>query len=37
MIPDYQTLMLPELQPCVNGEVVTSDVNQNMKNIGKKL
>jgi len=26
MIPDYQTLMLPVLKSCVQGEVVTSDV-----------
>ncbi|MEW8372656.1 MAG: restriction endonuclease [Candidatus Thiodiazotropha sp.] len=26
MIPDYQTLMLPVLESCANGEVVTSDV-----------
>ena len=37
MIPDYQILMLPVLQSSVNGEVVTSDVKQNMKNKGQKL
>lgn len=35
MIPDYQALMLSLLQSCVNGEVVTSDVKQNMKNKGQ--
>lgn len=32
MIPDYQTLMLPVLQSCANGEVVTSDVIDTLAN-----
>lgn len=30
MIPDYQTLMLPVLKSCANGEVTTSDVINNL-------
>ena len=37
MTPDYQTLMLPVLQSSVNGEVVASDVKQNMKDKGQRL
>ena len=32
MIPDYQTLMLPVLQSCANGEVITSDVIEALAN-----